>query len=362
MIVGRHLLIALLIAFASLPAFARKRPPNWTWSLDASLGWVYDDNVIGLSERDRNLYLKSADGIPTPLESADDLDTQVQLHPSMRWRTPQRLYANVDYRLKVVKRVSNGFTDYQTHSLGLSCRPQGADYRWSIRYRALLIPSFYLRVYRDVDFAEQHSTRYRQLDHSVSARYRLSGDLWVEGNAGGGSYYYNSKFTEYDSEYAEGGGGLAYTTSNGSQFRGAYTRRVSDNIGAYAAAQGADNENFEDSEYGEADYNEDDFLFSLQTPIGRLRTRPVKGELSVRHRRRVYTTERALEQDPFHRSRLDARTQFTFAISAGLTRKLSSEISVGYDERDTLSDRSSVEAVKDFVRHEYGLTFTYDIR
>ncbi|RPH92457.1 hypothetical protein EHM69_12755, partial [candidate division KSB1 bacterium] len=116
------LCLLVLLSVVANPALARRRSslPRWDWGLSVTAGGTYDYNVLGFSESDQNAYLQDQGSFPTPLESVDDLESQVQLKPSLQWRAPMTLMVNGDYRFKCVHRIRNAFTDYQTHSFGLS--------------------------------------------------------------------------------------------------------------------------------------------------------------------------------------------------------------------------------------------------
>ena len=90
----RHLGVFLLIAVLCAPAVAakqRKAAPRLSWGLSAALTTNYNDNLIGLSERDRNSFVDSPARIPTPLESVEDLEHEAQLRTVVKWSAPRRL-------------------------------------------------------------------------------------------------------------------------------------------------------------------------------------------------------------------------------------------------------------------------------
>jgi hypothetical protein len=364
------ILFAVLCLFAAaLPVQARTRRslPVWEWSLAASLGMTYDDNVLGFSERDRNNFLRDPDSFPTPLKSVDDLETTLTVRPALQWRAPLTLMVSGDYRLKAVHRVRNGFSDYQTHLVGLSLRPRKFGYPWSVRLRILAIPSHYLRVYRDRDYSQRFATRYSNWDYAASFRYRVMSPLWLEAGASYGTYYYNDKFTEYDSEQRDftlgASGDLPWSET---RLNVGYTRRFSDNVGknqagALRVVPGEPGE-IEDTEYGDSDYNEDDIALSISAALPTARFLPTEGALGYRHRRRVYTTERPLSSDPFHRGRLDNRGQWQISLTTHPSRVWETEVFFAYESRRTDSEEPIVPLVKDFIRREIGLILTYRIR
>ncbi|MBI5059173.1 hypothetical protein HZB60_05240 [candidate division KSB1 bacterium] len=361
----RVMMAVVLLAILCAPALAatrRKAAPRLTWDLSASLATIYNDNLIGLSERDRNQFVRDPLLFPTPLETVDDLENEVQLRPTVRWRAPQKLMLTADYRLRYVKRWRNDFADYWTHTFGLSLRPRVADSRWNLRFRVAAIPSFYLRDYKDRDYNAYHSTRYSNWDYETAFRYHVVAPFWLEASAGYGSYYYNRKFTEYDSEFREVAGALGYDTGRW-RVNGSYTRRHSENIGKDQREPFiVDPDRFSDTEYGDSDYNEDEFGVGLHGPISFVKWRPTKLTLIYKLRRRVYTTDRSLESDPFHRGRLDKRGQFTTSLSCEVNRKTEVQLFMTYDARGVDSPVPQVPLAKDFVRHEFGVQVERTLR
>jgi hypothetical protein len=363
------ILLALLCSFvAALPAQARKRRalPVWEWGLSASLGMTYDDNVLGFSERDRSSFLHDPDSFPTPLETVDDLETSLSIRPTLQWRAPLTLMVSGDYRFRAVHRIRNHFSDYQTHLFGVTLRPRTSGSPWSARVRVLAIPSYYLRVYRDRDYNERFATRYANWDYAASFRYRVLTPLWLEAGASYGSYYYDRKFTEYDTEYRDFTLGATCNALWETRLNASYTRRLSENVGKnQSGALGTPSGEsgiVEDTEYGDSDYNEDDLSASVSASVPGIRFVPTEASLAYRHRRRVYTTERSLSSDPFHRGRLDNRGLWQLSVTVRPSRAWDVAAFFAYESRRTESKEPVVPLVKDFIRREIGLLFTYRIR
>ncbi len=365
----RIIFTATLALLALLPGAAearRKALPKIEWGLDLAAGAIYNSNIIGLSAGDRSAFLSDPNAFPTPLESVDDMENELQIHPDVRWRAPLNLMLGADYRLKFVHRLRNEFTDYQTHSLTLSARPRMAGYRWSARMRIFAMPSYYLRAYRDRDYGTWEAARFANWDYSLSGRLRWWQSLWSEAGAGAGTYYYNKKFTEYDSEYRYGTVASGYDFGTGWSVSGTYARRLSDNIGKNQPGvfntPPEDPSQLGDSEYGDSDFNEDDVTAQVLSRLGWVIPLPTEVSLTYRWRRRVYTTNRSFELDPFHRGRLDNRHQITVAADVAIVSRLTAAPYFTYDERRTDSPNQRVVQVKSFVRREFGLTLTCTIK
>ena len=359
----------LLFALTAPCGAARRhaRLPTFEWGLDVSAAAVYNDNILRLSGRDTRSFLSDPATLTEPLKSVDDLETEIALSPRVQWRAPQKLMLSADYRMKAVSRVRNGFTDYQTHQFAVSARPRVIGYRWSARARVSAIPSFYLRAYRDRDYGERHAARFANYEYEGSVRYRVRRDFWAEAAAAWGSYYYNSKFTEYDSEYWTMAAGVRYALPHEIRLNGSYARVLSVNIGkdqtgATTIPPSDEPLPIEDTEYGDAGFHEDEIRTAISAVLPWIKFVKTEADVGYRWRRRVYVTNRSLESDPFHRGRLDYRHVVTAGLTSSLRAdtKLSSYFS--YETRTAHSPLSSVPAAKDFIRREVGLQVTYSLR
>lgn len=365
----RGLLLALCLLIAAMPAHARRKKqvlPRVEWGLSLAASGGYNSNVLGISGRDRDIFIHTPAQFPTPLKTVDDFESSLQLKPEMRWRAPLKLMVAADYKLKLINRSKNPFTNYQTHTLGLSVRPRVADYKWGARARIFLLPFYYLRVYKDRDYAQYHACRYENWEYEAAFRYRFWQPLWLEVQGSVGDYFYNRKFTEYDSHYWDLGLGAVYSAPAGIDVNARYTRRISDNTGKNQAGAfvmtPVDPSQIADADYGNGDFNEDEWNVGITGPIPWIKFTRVEAGLSYRLRRRVYTTDLPLDQDPIHRGRLDKRSEITPSVQFDIIRGLSGEAYFTYEIRDTESPQLVVEQIKGFQRRTAGLTLTYSIR
>ncbi|MBK8130406.1 MAG: hypothetical protein IPK53_16385 [bacterium] len=338
--------------------------PALDWGLRVGVAGVYNDNLLRLSGPDQDAFRRYDPGFRTPLETVDDAETEFTLAPSLIWRAPSNLMVNATYRFKAVQRSKNDITNYQTHSLSAAIRPRIKGYRWQVRAGLFTIPSFYLRVYRDRDLGLYDAAKFENWEYTGDVAVRPVESVWLSLLGGFGSNYYNERFTEYDGEYTELGTELRYATPWGPTLSGRYFRRVSENVGkdqSFTTIPADDRGVVEDNEYGDGDFNEDDFRLTLRSPIRVANKDVLDAALSSRIRRRIYTTDRSIELDPFHRGRLDSRWELTPSITWAPLAALDVDLYFTYEQRTTESDVEAVARVKDFVRHEVGLGLTYKI-
>lgn len=362
-----YVALALVLAFCSIHAEAKQRTrlPALDWSLRVGVTGIYNDNVIRLSGPDQNAFRRYDPVFRTPLETVDDAETEFSIAPSIVWRAPSDLMVNATYRFKGVQRAKNDFTNYQTHSLSATLRPRVKGYRWQIRAGMFTIPSFYLRIYRDRDLGVYDAAKFENWEYTADVAVRPLESLWLSVLGGTGTFYYNPRFTEYDSDFSELGAEARYATPWEPSLSFRYMRRVSNNVGKDQAASGnpviQDGAVTEDSEYGDGDANEDDFRMTLRSPVRVAGKNVLDASLSWRLRRRVYTTERPIEMDPFHRGRLDSRWELTPSLTWAPLQAFDLNLYFTYEQRRTESDIAAVANVKDFDRREFGIGLSYKI-
>lgn len=366
---NRKVLCSLLLTSVLLvsAAEARKttRLPALEWGMRVGVTGIYNDNVLRLSDPDQNAFRRRDPAFRTELQTIDDGETELTLTPSIQWRAPANMMMNGIYRFKSVQRVKNDFTNYQTHSLTASVRPRTKGYRWTAKVSAFTIPSFYLRVYRDRDFGTYEDARFKNWEYSGEFAVRPAASLWIAAQAGYGSVYYGEKFTEFDTESIEFGPEIRYATPWQPILTLRYARRLNENVGkdqSFSAVPSFESDEvLEDNEYGDGDSHEDEFRAQIRTPLHIGSDVVLDAALSSRFRRRVYTTDRSLEIDPFHRGRLDNRWEITPTLSWAVNSALDLDAIFVYEQRVSRSDIEGVPRVKNFDRREFGLGLTYKI-
>ncbi|MFH1011234.1 MAG: hypothetical protein V1784_08370 [bacterium] len=346
--------LAALLLCASLPGNAREKtayPFSAEWSLTVQLQGAYLDNILRLSEADVERFQHGPQPFETPLKTYDDWKNELTLQPRFALRLPSRQRLNAIYSFKLAQHARNGFLDYQTHTLNLYLRPSSVRYPWVLNFRVFTIPSYYLRSHYDRDMREFHAARFQNWQYRFAPRFRFWKPLWIELRAEFETLYYSSKFTEYDCETSTWGIGGDYNGLRPFTFTGYYLRNRCDNIGYRqigSVQAGLLDMPGVDTEYGDATYEEDEVQAEVTGQIGEVRGIPLSASLGGQVRRRVYTTGNSLEVDPFHRGRLDVRWKIAPSVAASISDHATIEIGYAHEERETISDVSRVEDVKNF--------------
>jgi len=335
------------------------------WSLSAQLGGRYVDNAIRLSEADIDRFQDGAEGFETPLDTYDDWKSELIVRPRVRLRLPRQHCLIGVYSFKAAEYTRNRFLNYQTHTLNLYLRPVSSRYRWLVNFRVFTIPSYFLRHHYDRDTRAYHAARFQDWQYRIAPRFRLGRSLLIELLGEFETTYYNSKFTEYDSEMFSLGVGAEYRRFHEFTFAFDYRRNRSDNVGHRQIGSlewGAEDPLGEDTEYGDATFDEDEFGATVSRPVDLFAAIPIDISVQGRLRWRVYTTDNSLDEDPFHRGRLDKRWEITPSVTAGLTRRVDLALGYTHEERRTTSDVARVKDIKNFRVRELYIALEYDFR
>ena len=118
----------------------------------------------------------------------------------------------------------------------------------------------------------------------------------------------------------------------------------------------------EDTEYGEGDFDEDQFHLALEYRPRRFLGKRWDFSLDGEIRLRYYTTGNSINDDPFHSGRKDTRWEIVPGASVRIVRHLWLSAKYEYEARDTVSDEPAVEAAKDFTRQAFILGLKYEFR
>jgi hypothetical protein len=357
---ARYGLIALVVFLAAFPGYAReeRRILGVNWSLSTEFWSSYVDNAIRLSDADINRFQDGTQSFESPLQTYDDWKNELVIQPRLRFRLPQRQRLDIAYSFKAALFLRNDFLNYQTHTLNLYLRPMSSRYLWLLNFRIFTIPSYYLRQHYDRDTQAFHAARFQSWQYRFAPRFRFWKPLWIELRGEIETTYYNSKFTEYDSEMNSLGVRAEYRNPLPMSLALSYLRNRSENIGyeqTGASGWGLVDLPGIETEYGDASFDEDEFQAEVSGRIAVIASVPLNGSVDWQLRRRIYTTERSLDEDPFHRGRLDLRWKLAPSLTTALTPRVDLTLGFSYEERTTTSDISRVEEIKSFkVRQVFG--------
>lgn len=365
-----RVLAGILLLGAAAGAPAGLRPAEWSLSVEERL--LADDNVLRLSDPERNRLVDDPSFQPD-VEGPAALRAEHRLAAGAVWRLrgrtgplaalqrwtggkpgAGRLTLDWDGKWTQVEGASALGTASHRLAAGWQPRPGwGAALSW----RAL--DNYYLRTFTDRDTGRERGATFDsdQLEVQLKAR---AGDLgpWLRQptltlSLALDREAYNPWFTEYDSEGKALGLDLAWRLSAGLSAGLGWRFTATDNVG-YAPGDGGIVDLANDSEGGDASHEEDEFSLSLGWS-GKAGGRAAGLDASLGLRDRWYQSDLGELVDPFHYGRHDRRwgasLRGRLALGAGLTL-------VPVLERDWRVSEAAwggIDRVKDFRVHRVGL-------
>jgi hypothetical protein len=221
-------------------------------------------------------------------------------------------------------------------------------------------PDYLIRTYRDVNTREWRPCTFDLRQWSARVSYRPVKVLEVVGMGRLKDYVYNEYFTEYDGRSEVAGlEGIVRIARWRAAAGWAYTDFA--NTGFDLRSRLPQDVTLEDTEVGEADYQEDEFSGSVRYGF-RLLARRAYAEAGGSVGRRYYATSRSPEADPFHHGRRDLTADLEMTFSIDLTRRVTFKLFADRASRDTRAAVPLVPALKDYRRWGVGSEIGVELR
>lgn len=334
----------------------------WEWRLHLTLTNMYDDNIYRYSPEDIDEFVYHRADYRYQMETYDDLvsSPSLTLYVTRRFspHLKSRLRLKFSYNLFAVNHDKN----YETFSAHLRTTVYKKS---SVQVGYFHLPEFLIRPYWDQDTFSTTSgdpATYKRCDftrnlYSVKVGHQilrsLHGAVYYEHDM----YYYNPHFTEYDTKANSFGCEILYDCTSWIQtgFEYAFTR---------AEAKGYDKtgETITSSDDSDISYDEDYFQGTVRIDLSGHISMPLDLAIGYQIARRYFTTEKSLQEDPYHAGRKDSIHRFSLTTTYDILRTLSLHGKYEFQWRDVNSlgyDR--ITEVKNYDRNRISLGFEYKI-
>lgn len=353
--------VLFLAAFLLLPVLTMARP--WTVGKDVGFDLIYavgyDNNILEMSYRDKDRFLNNNLPGPTSPHSYDALTQNIGAKfkiasPRFIGKRRARLY----YTLTYYSYAENSFNDRISHSLFfLQDLAKRVDFVGSYYYS----PNRYLRDYYDRDFGEFRGTEFDYYYGTAGIRMSPIKKLRVDLRYEDFQVYYNSRFTEYDSEGSGIRFEMRYSMSKSIDLNLSIRKRWADNVGYDESSGFAASDPSIDDEYGDSSYGEEWLEYGISWSKLPLFGKSVEMDISHRLRHRYYTSELSIEDDPFHRSREHVQQRFMVEFSTELLEGFMIGPEIDFEFRRSESPVDAVIDAKDFDALRFMLNIEYSI-
>jgi|GEM_PF-1249013 len=322
--------------------------------VDLSVSSGYDDNIFLFSRFEINRIEAGTVPYRIPYSTWDDWISRFGITLALPWEHANgwetRLEGSAAANFYAINHVKN----YQSYAVSLR---QTFGERWWIQTSFSIIPSYYLREFFDRDLRIRAGCDYENRTFEAKLRYRSPWQSYLYPFYQFKTYYYNRYFTEFDAESNTIGLAVDQLITRRWKASGSYRFTKSDNVGGGGPTASPT----EDTEYGDANFGEDEFRLGGAFTPRRLLGKPWEFSASVRLRIRNYTTDNSVQNDPFHAGREDTRWEVEPKVSVDVLRNLTLWASFQYEQRHTDSSVDIVREFKDFVRRTYFVGLEYQL-
>jgi hypothetical protein len=361
-------LLLFLLVSARIKAQSEKEKVFQGLDLELGLGSIYDDNILKYSDYYLTKFKNHEDSGRFHVNTTDGLiiDQSVKLTPTFLFFGKNKTVLVGDFDQQTY--VNNKIKNWNKISVGLQ---QFIVKKLSIDFSYSYLPSFYVRHYYDEDWVAIYGyapETYQPFEFSkneygfwiqntffknLNTRLRLSFDFE--------QYFYNEHFIEYDSKNLVYGINLYQPVKKKFKFELGY-RFISSNAKGYDEP----GETKDSSDDSDPSYNADEYNGAIKYIFQPIFKRTSNINIDFTYKRSCYTTKHYLELDRLHAGRTDDLYKLKISYEIFLLKSLT--LSGFYywckQDSDTRAEANKelVSQEKDYLHHQYGLTFKYIFR
>ena len=332
----------------------------WSWRLVASISNTYDDNIFRYSSEDIDDFVHHRAEYRYQMETYDDLifSPSVKLYVSNQLSQHLRSQLRMRYSFNLFAR--NREKNYQTLSAYLKTTVCEKNY---LQLGYFHLPEFLIRPYWDQDV---FSTTARDPDtykrctfsrnlYSVKLGRKIVKSVWAATFYKRDILYYNPHFTEYDTKINGFGCEILYTVTPRFRIGLEYAFK-----NAKAKAYDEPGETRELSDDSDLSYDEDQFQGEIGLDLSQNISLPVHFSFQYRRQKRYFTTEKSLDQDPFHAGRADDIQRFVWIMNVDILRNVSLLGRYEFHRRDVSSkEQERITEVKNYERNRFSFGFEF---
>jgi hypothetical protein len=367
--------LVICIALSAIAATQRHEATHLPLIINLEWSSAYDDNIFLFSERDLHRWANGTLIVPNPNSTWDDWRNDLGITLTLPWKHPNMpdWETRVQGSAKAALYAVNHRKNYQRYSAGVR-QAFGREFWAELSFA--IVPSFYLREFRDIDLNQlPYLSRfagctYESRTYNLTLRYQSPWRTYFYPELEFKTLYYNRYFTEFDAQWTTLGltaeqlfskGGTRSVVSQSSQWllRGSYRFTNGDNVGGGGLTAASPDE---DTEYGNGNFHENEFGLSASYRARSILRKQWEFSMDGKLRIRDYTTNKIISADPFHAGRRDIRWDLVPELTVDIIRNLSVYANFTYQQRRTGSDVGYVVEIKSFVHRVYTAGLEFQLR
>jgi hypothetical protein len=329
---------------------------------DLSIGMevvlTYDDNIFRYSSEDIDTFVNNRDSHRFPIESYDDLITTLTVRGKLRKYIIEDKMTTFNVKYSQHQYGVNSEKDYQI----LSCNIwQRVSDTFTVQAGYILLPRYFIRYYPDYDLPrdEDGHLRYEGC-YFKEHLFRIKGmttqweSVRFEATFGREIDDYNDNFNEYDTRANRFGIGAIIPLRKGLEFTLTYGFK-----NAWAQGYDGPGEDKETSDDPDISYDQDSFGVSGSLDCGRLLLVPTTWEAAYEYRRKYFTTDKSIAEDPYHSGRVDEDHRAWVGLHVTVNPVLSAALTYCHRLRDvSSSQKAHIEEIKNYRSNRFSLGMT----
>jgi len=337
------------------PGSGSQRNP---WRIEVFGSLSYDSNILRLSDADVQEFVDGVGWDRYHISTYDDLMVTL----GMRCRYQARLMGTRMTRAGVRYRqhhYSNNPIIDRENLLVWGEQEVLRGHRLRLGY--YYVPHYYIRHLPDVDISSSSDvSRYRAFDFSSDYYYgewRMDRRWKIAAKAALGwrSEDYNADFGEYDTDVLLWDIDASLAAARWFTVEGGYRFENAD-------AQGYDNEGETRSTSDDVDasFERDSYWGGLRIDLDDLVQIPLAMSCLLEYRKKTFTSDKGVDEDPFHFERVDRDRQLDLELVWGVNRSFELSGRYGFAAREVDSPmRDLIVEEKDYTKGVFELGFAY---
>jgi hypothetical protein len=344
----------------------KKKPKFADFSAEVGISTTYDDNILKYSEKYLSRFLNQQDEGRFHINTYDDLVIRPTFKISARKRIFGKLRSDFDLRFNHTQYLMNNIKNWDYFLFSYrQYLPNRRNFRLGYSY----IPKFYIRHFRDDDWANVigyipeafKPMSFSKQNYSFWFHNTFLNNTGLRLTLDYSKYYYNSNYTEYDSDDLSYGLILFQPVSKQVRLQLKYSF-------TYSFVKGYDmpEETRKSSDDSDATFYDNTFSASISYSLPKVFNLDHNVSAEGRLGKRTFTSEKYYVLDPLHAGRIDIN--YYFSLSYGLSISKSVNFSFDYvnyrRNSDTMADenRILVSEEKTYRQNQVGFSVTYNFK
>ena len=351
------------IAFSSQYPYGQVEEGKWkeistplSTTVKFEIGFGYNDNIFKYSAEDIEKFINNEESDRfSNVESYDDFVTTERITVEFKKRLWKGKNTRMRFKYNRHQYAVNPIKNYQSVILNIR---QGLFKKNFFQIGYLLVPQFYIRDYYDTDLKD-----YRRCDYQKHLIALKLGRKILRNTTAGiiykwGYYDYNSCFNEYDTYENLFGAGISHKFSKDIGIEIEYIYKD-----ANAKGYDEEGESVLNSDESDISCNQHSVKVDLSYDFKRQINIPLSLKIAYECDYRFYTTQKSVEDDPFHFDREDRKQTFSSGLELRATSNLSINVLYSYRKRDVYSPKKEeITEVKDYTNHKISAILGFNMR